>query len=59
MSTPKAPRAMLSRQWSCSSVHEGVCHILKDCADNMGQDDGLDDCLMEQLEASSLCIESV
>ena len=52
MSAAKPPRAMLSRQWSCSSVQQGVGAILKDCADNMGQSDNLDDCLLEQLEAS-------
>ena len=50
-SSARQPRPMLSRQWSCSSVVQGVEHILKDCAENTGLDDNMDDCLMEQLEA--------
>ena len=45
-----APRPMLSKKWSCSSVHQGVEQMLVDAKNNAGFSDDLDEVLLQNLE---------
>ena len=45
--------SLLSRQWSCDSMQEGLELMLKDAADSAGLSDELDISLLQSLEAGS------